>query len=1393
MKQGQNGMDTLVYVLGLPFYMLFETMDSSKREKIDMMTKKRDKKILAGALALVIGMGVGFPAGVPPVLAAGGAPHGEIAVNPDIHYQTLEGWGTSLCWWGNVIGSWGDADWNGNGRPDREEIAELAFSPEYLNLNIVRYNVGGGDKKDTSIKRIEGLVPGWTQDMTGTEDGTGAFDPDTFYGRSSEEMADAGQLWMLEQANQYRYDYAMETGQENDIINKVFSNSPPYYMTKSGTSTGGYSWDLNNLKEDCYDDFAMYMARATKWIDDNLERKFGVGVSYVEPLNEPDTDYWQAGSTKQEGCIFNTGELQSWAYREMQAALDAEEFGGSLGDIKITGTDETALWNAINSFGRLDDDVKANMDTISAHTYSGNDSERKELSSLAKSYDKGLWMSEVTRGGGNHYEGCHESMEAANTRSQSEGIMADLKYMQPTAWIAWLVADSEYECLQTDSNWGLLHAVFEKDGQPVPDYHTALVDGEGKPLDWVPGEGYWAVTKQFYTMMQYSKFLKAGYTMIDIEDPDMCAAISPSGDELVVVVQNFQGDRETTLDLEELPGAQTAEVYRTSDAESCELVETQDVSDKVLDVSLPYQSVTTYVIRSKDGSPICNTEDHGEIVGADVVDPGEDWTSERNKFTYQGSWGESSDEFGGGKYTTEESGSVTFTFEGNQAMIYGSKAPEGTLAEVSVDGQESQEISLEADRKSGEALLYNTGALGEGVHTVTISKAEGQGDKLLEINYGKIIRGTLEEEPEYADPIQGIYTVSGVQPILPKTVTVVTNLGNTQERAVQWDLEEEDFADSTTLVGSIEGTSVTVSAEVQVVPELVRYFIDCNSPRSPEYARTDAYADLRNEVPDQRYQEGSWGFLEEYGRYDGDEEDAYDTGWYAGSGQTIQYKIPLEAGSYKVSMGFKEWWDQDRPMKVSVSIGEETKELGMANTWKDGDPWSEEIYELRCDASGEVTFTVAADGGPDPVLSYIRIQGILDTQDVKDALAKAQTLDRSLYEEEELEALDGAVGIAQSLLYNASTTQEDLYQSAEAVERELKALEGGEEPVPGVDKTSLELAIAMGEKLEKEQKETGCYTEESWDAVEKALERARTVAEQADAAQEKVDGAFLELITAYDLLESETQRIGLRTAISGVKSLLEDTEALEAYTQESVRAVKEALAEAERTYGEESADQETINLATRKLMDAVTALMLEEGESRLEILIRKAEELLQDKEIYTSGSIKKLEEALARAKDIWENHKADKQEVQKAYDDLAAAMASLVRKADRSELKNALDKAEDILEAPHRYVADSIKGLDEVKEKARAVYDQEDASTSQVGEAVKELVSAILKARLLGDIDFNGVVDSADSALVLQYAAEYLELDEEQKKAADVNRDGYCDSSDGARILQYSAEKIEAL
>ena len=346
-----------------------------------------------------------------------------------------------------------------------------------------------------------------------------------------------------------------------------------------------------------------------------------------------------------------------------------------------------------------------------------------------------------------------------------------------------------------------------------------------------------------------------------------------------------------------------------------------------------------------------------------------------------------------------------------------------------------------------------------------------------------------------------------------------------------------------------------------------------------------------------------------------------------------------------------------------------------------------------------------------------------------------------------------------------------------------------EGPVSTVDTKSLDLAITMAEKMEAEQAATGCYTEETWAAVQTALDAARALASDENASQEDVDSVFLELITAVNLLENAVQSVGLQAAIEGARAILADAEGLDQYTPESVEALQTALAEAERVLAEESADQETINAAARSLMDAVTSLVVIDQDTRLDILIQKAEELLKNSDQYTEASVENLQAALDAAKLVADDRQASDEEINEAYSALAEAITSLVRKAEKSELKTALDKANAILADSGRYVEETTAGLQTAADAAQAVYDKEDASPAEIGEAVKSLVDEILKARLLGDVDGNGAVDSADSAEVLKYVAEAQELDEVQNKAADVNRDGAADSTDAAAILEYAAEQ----
>ncbi|WP_395013814.1 family 43 glycosylhydrolase [Robinsoniella peoriensis] len=350
--------------------------------------------------------------------------------------------------------------------------------------------------------------------------------------------------------------------------------------------------------------------------------------------------------------------------------------------------------------------------------------------------------------------------------------------------------------------------------------------------------------------------------------------------------------------------------------------------------------------------------------------------------------------------------------------------------------------------------------------------------------------------------------------------------------------------------------------------------------------------------------------------------------------------------------------------------------------------------------------------------------------------------------------------------------------------------EESDEPSADVDSRNLELAVTMAEKMEQEQEENNCYSADSWATVQEALDRARTLLANPDATQEALDSTFLELITACNLLEDGVQKVGLKAAIEGTKAILADEAALADYTAESVEAVRTALIEAENVFAEGSADQGTVNNASRNLMDAVTSMLVKDETTRLGILIQKAEELLKQKDKYTASSIQKLEEALEAAKIVDNSQDTSEQESSAAYEKLAKAMTSLVRIGSKEELRNALDKANEILNESGRYLEASIAGLQAVTDEAQQVFNSDDADLDAVSEVLKNLINEILKARLMGDVNMDRSIDTKDSAEVLKSAAELKGLTEEQRQVADVNGDGSEDSNDAAAILQYASEKI---
>lgn len=331
---------------------------------------------------------------------------------------------------------------------------------------------------------------------------------------------------------------------------------------------------------------------------------------------------------------------------------------------------------------------------------------------------------------------------------------------------------------------------------------------------------------------------------------------------------------------------------------------------------------------------------------------------------------------------------------------------------------------------------------------------------------------------------------------------------------------------------------------------------------------------------------------------------------------------------------------------------------------------------------------------------------------------------------------------------------------------------------PNMVDTELARVIALIEGMEN----TKIYTADSWRALTEALAEAKAVAENGDATQAENDAALKKLMKAFVSLV-EVQTVHLETAIEEAQKLLvlaanyEDTAALEAAVEAGQAALEKA-----------NPSQEEIDRAAYAILDEITRLAKSVDVKSLENLIEAAKALLEEE--YTSESLDVLRKAIEDAEMELGNPDRDENAIGKAYASLIDAIMKLQRQGNKAALQAMILKANSILEHSERYVASTLEGLDEVLADAQEVYDNKDVSQEVIDESVRTLTMKTAAVRLLGDVNADGRITTSDSALLLQYAAEMVTLDQESLESADVNKDGTANTSDAAKILQYGAEKI---
>ena len=465
------------------------------------------------------------------MLAAGlacGTVHAQtkVVVDPGKKYQLFEGWGTSLCWWAELVGAWSEAN--------RDLFLGALADPDTgLGYNIFRYNIGGGDQPghDHLTKGDGGgKVPGYKPTEKGDFDWT----------------ADPAQLGVALRLNKV----------VKDPIFEAFSNSPPWWMTKSGCVSGSNDGS-DNLKEDYFDDFADYLSEVAL----HFKTEWGLTFRTVEPFNEPSAGWWKSNGG-QEGCGFKNN--QSKMIVELGKALKKK---GLFPATSVSAADETSIKQAHDQLGNYTSEALSYLGQVNTHSYSDG-SYRKQLYNRAFGLNKRLWQSEtgpLSKSGDEHI-----ALWMANV------IIQDLRDMKAEAWVDWQIAD------------------------PAENWRSIKADHKKQTFSYMP---------RYYMHAAFSRYIRPGSRIIDSDNGNTVAALRPDGALVIVVRNSGSSDVKYNFDLTKFDKIGTsAKVVRFELPGSLTPQSDIAVANKSLSMTAKSNTVTTMVIDGAEGGACAPSE-----------------------------------------------------------------------------------------------------------------------------------------------------------------------------------------------------------------------------------------------------------------------------------------------------------------------------------------------------------------------------------------------------------------------------------------------------------------------------------------------------------------------------------------------------------------------------------------------------------------------------------------------------------------------------------------------------------------------------------------------------------------------------------------------------------------
>jgi O-glycosyl hydrolase len=467
--------------------------------------------------------------------------------------QTIAGFGASGAWWVNDLTKFSSTV--------QSQVASLLFTSSGIRLSQYRYNIGGGG--------------------VGVSAGPRA---------AQSFLSSSGSYnWSSDPGGQY-FLKAAAADAVPDLIG--FVNSAPSQYTTNGKNCGG---DINTADDAAY---GSYVATVVSHFAGS-----GVTFNQISPMNEPDDSFSSCG---QEGMAVPASE-RAGVIDAVGSALKSAGLSA-----KVIADESSATTQLLSEAPTWLADASAPgyLAAIAHHTYDNpSNSTLEQVGALGDVNGKPVWASEICcqiSGGGGY--GAQYDPTIAGGLVLANYVYTDLAYADDTAFQWWTALSSALGCNPATS--GSCATSVNSSG-----WNDGLIYYD--PSYASDGNQNLYLTKRFYVLGQYSKFVRPGAVRYGVSG-------SPSGVQTMAfwnsgqwtVVATNTGTSATTLSLNLDSGTLTsAGAYQTDASENMASISAPGISGSTISASLPGQSVTTYVLSSA-GSPGSGGQTATELVGS---------------------------------------------------------------------------------------------------------------------------------------------------------------------------------------------------------------------------------------------------------------------------------------------------------------------------------------------------------------------------------------------------------------------------------------------------------------------------------------------------------------------------------------------------------------------------------------------------------------------------------------------------------------------------------------------------------------------------------------------------------------------------------------------------------